>query len=426
MNERFCELKLKYEGDFTLPPKHEELQKYAFEHMKQERKSGNVGYYDVPHTHRELVYQAAAKLHKTTKKLSKSIDTVVVIGIGGSSLGIKAVESLLSSLTREEEKRIIYLENSDPVDLKKSLKKIKKEKSLFFVISKSGGTIETMSIFKLVLSRFDIHLDSNEKNRLFIITDKDSVLSKFAQKFDITEFNIPLNVGGRFSVLSAVGMVPLLAAGYNVQNILDGAACMIDRFFGGAEEHILEKAAFLTTNQERYPINVLFGYSNMFENFTKWFVQLWAESLGKIDINGNHVGLTPIGLTGAVDQHSFLQLIIEGPRNKTVTFLKINDFETDLCIPDFSLDFIEKTNFVNGKSFNTLINAQCDATKQSLVQVEVPVDSIILEHVNEESVGQLLVYFELLTSAAGAMMHINTYDQPGVELGKVILQERFQ
>jgi len=138
------------------------------------------------------------------------------------------------------------------------------------------------------------------------------------------------------------------------------------------------------------------------------------------------VGLTPIGLTGAVDQHSFLQLIIEGPRNKTVTFMKINDFETDLCIPDFSLDFIEKTNFVNGKSFNTLINAQCDATKQSLVQVEVPVDSIILQHVDEESVGQLLVYFELLTSAAGAMMHINTYDQPGVELGKVILQERFQ
>ncbi|MBN2896321.1 MAG: glucose-6-phosphate isomerase [Campylobacterales bacterium] len=424
MQRRYNTQQICFEQEFSLDGLDEALQQQAFEVMQEERQSGRIGYYDLPRNSAQMVYDAASRLHKLESKFSKSIQTIVVIGIGGSSLGIKAIDTLLHPALREQ-KEIVYLENSDPVELSYALERIHKGRSLFFLISKSGGTIETISIFKMMLTHFNIHLDGADKERFFIITDEGSILSQFAKQYGLNEFNIPENVGGRFSVLSAVGVLPLLAAGFNVPKILDGASSMIERFFAGQEMHVLQKAAFMTTHKEHYPINVLFGYSNLFEQLGKWFVQLWAESLGKVDAQGNRVGLTPIGLTGAVDQHSFLQLIIEGPRNKTVTFMKIDNFENGLMIPDISLKFLEKTNFANSLPFNTLINAQCDATKESLLQCDVPVDTITLARIDEETVGAILAYFELLTSAAGAMMHINTYDQPGVELGKVILQKRF-
>ncbi|MGZ5208702.1 MAG: glucose-6-phosphate isomerase, partial [Sulfuricurvum sp.] len=141
---------------------------------------------------------------------------------------------------------------------------------------------------------------------------------------------------------------------------------------------------------------------------------------------GERVGLTPISLIGSVDQHSFLQLIIEGPLNKTVTFMSVEHSRDELMIPEMSLPFLEKSDFVNGQSFNALINAQCQATMQSVQQSGVSVDEIIWERINEASVGEMIMYYELLTSAAGALLEINTYDQPGVELGKQILQKYFQ
>jgi glucose-6-phosphate isomerase len=170
---------------------------------------------------------------------------------------------------------------------------------------------------------------------------------------------------------------------------------------------------------------VLFSYANDLENLCKWYVQLWGESLGKINTQEKNVGLTPIGLIGSIDQHSFLQLLIEGPKDKTVTFVNIKDFENDLSIPDVSLKHIEKTDFINSNSFNTLINAQCDATRESLIQSGVAVDSIEFERICEGNIGTMIIYYELLTSLVGAMLRVNTYDQPGVELGKDILYKKF-
>ena len=424
MNSRYENPQIIFEHEFELSEECAKLKEIAFEKLKEERNSGDVGYYDLPRDSLDLVYNAASKLHVVQNKLPKDIKTIVVIGIGGSSLGVKAIDSMLHPAIRKQ-KEIVYLENSDPVILSYEIQKIKKDESLFFVISKSGGTIETISIFKMVLNNFSMDLDGIDKERIFAITDKGSILSKFADDYNIEQFHMPKNVGGRFSVLSAVGMVPLLAAGYNVQKILDGARNMVEGFFKRKEDHILEKAAFLACNRDDYVINILMSYSNLFDNFSKWYVQLWAESLGKIDANGNSVGLTPIGLTGAVDQHSFLQLVMEGPRNKTMTFLKINNLENPLIIPDISLKHIEKTNFVNGASFNTLIDAQCDATCESVKHSGVPVNSITLQCINEEIAGSLVMYYELLTSSVGAIMNINTYNQPGVELGKIILKKQF-
>ena len=398
---------------FEITADDERIMQKAMDTVKDEMESDRIGYYKLP---------ADSIVHlKTLSTLDfENVKQVVIIGIGGSSLGIKAIDSILRPYTPEA-KEMLFLENSDPLSISETLEKINKEEACFFMISKSGSTIEATSILKTLIAHCDLDLDGADRERFFAITDEGSVLSDFAKHHQIREFNIPDNVGGRFSVLSAVGVVPLSIAGYDMGKLLEGAEGLIERFFDGAEDHLLKKAYYLYENAQTQSINVLFSYADRLEDLTKWYVQLWGESLGKIDVDGNRVGLTPIGLTGAVDQHSFLQLIIEGPQDKNVTFITIEDFQKDLKIPDISLYGIEKTNFINNQSFNRLINAQCDATMQSVIQSGGSADAITLDRVTPENIGALIVYYELLTSLTGSMLKVNTYDQPGVELGKTIL-----
>jgi len=399
------------EFNLVVTPRLQEIMHNAKEKLKDEMDSGSIGYYKLPKESLSLVKEA--------KSLNlENIKQVVVIGIGGSSLGIKAIESILSPVV-EDTKEMLFFENSDPITISKTMAKIDKEKACFFIISKSGSTIETTSVFKTIIEKFEIDLDG-AKN-IFAITDEGSVLSEFAKYHNIREFNIPHNVGGRFSVFSAVGVVPLVVAGYDMEAVLNGADEFLCRFFEQKEQHLLKKAAFIYDNYKRFSINVVFSYSDSLENFTKWYVQLWGESLGKIDKNGQNVGVTPIGITGAVDQHSFLQLIIEGVKDKTITFVNIEDFGIEVKIPDISLKYIEKTDFINNQSFTTLINEQCKATMQSVVESGVEADLITLDKISEENIGAMMIYYELLTSLVGAMLEVNTYNQPGVELGKTIL-----
>jgi glucose-6-phosphate isomerase len=321
-----------------------------------------------------------------------------------------------------------FLENSDPLNLRDSLKSIRKDDAIFIVISKSGTTIETTSIFKYILKKYAIRLDDKKtKDRLIVITDEDSPLSAFAAAHKLPEFHIPKNVGGRFSVLTHVGLVPLALAGFNIGKLIDGARAFEESFFAKEQLHLLHKALYLHRNYPDIRINVLFAYASLFAYFNDWFVQLWGESLGKKDSKGKSVGLTPVGLTGSVDQHSFLQLIMEGPKDKSVTFLKIENFESSTHIPNISLDFLESTDYVNGRLFSELINAQCDATMEALIrQKKIPVDCISFDRLNHNNVGALIYYFELLTSAMGILFDIDTYNQPGVELGKQILGQKFR
>ena len=334
-------------------------------------------------------------------------DTIVVIGIGGSSLGTKAIDSIFKHRNKDV-KKMVFLENPDEIDLSEKLASIKKERTLFIIVSKSGATIETISIFKEIIERFCLDFADGDKQQIITITDENSVLHKFSYYYGIKSFLIPANVGGRFSVLSAVGVVPLSIAGYDMKSVLEGATVMVERFFSQKENHILKKAAFLTRYKEDTPINVLFSYANCLEDFTKWYVQLWGESLGKIDKQGNNTGLTPIGHIGSVDQHSFLQLIMQGPRDKTVTFIKVDNFEKEIKVPNISLKFIEKTDYINGYSFNELIDGECDATKESIVKEGINVDGITLDVLNEKNIGKLILYYELLTSLCGIMLGVNT------------------
>lgn len=391
----------------------------GFEALRYEALSGEVGYYDLPVSSEVLVKQ----IDLLRCVMDDHYDTIAIVGIGGSSLGIKAIDRLLRPATPHA-KKLIYLENSDPITILHEISRIDKARALFIVISKSGGTVETLSIFKRLIVTFDLELDHSEQ--IIIISDEGSILSQFADTHHIRRFVIPANVGGRFSVLSAVGMVPLTLAGFDTLSLLHGAQEFLTRFWAREEEHLIQKAAYYVEQAEKIPINVLFAYSDTFEEFGKWIVQLWGESLGKRNRRGERVGLTPISLIGSVDQHSFLQLIIEGPLNKSVTFMHINHSEESLMIPNLSLSHLEKSDFVNGVSFNELINAQCQATMQSVLQSGVSVDEIAWDKLDEQSVGEMILYYELLTSLSGTLLDVNTYDQPGVELGKQILSGYFQ
>ncbi|MDP3587865.1 MAG: glucose-6-phosphate isomerase [Sulfuricurvum sp.] len=401
------------------------IQEAAFASVREECDSQTVGYYALPSDTDGLIERLEDFKQKNSIFASGKIRDIAIVGIGGSSLGTKGIDSLLKSKATNL-RTLHFFENTDPIIISETLSKLTKENTLFIIISKSGTTIETISIFKTIISHFGLEIEGSDKERILIITDQGSALSKFGNHYDLAQFSIPQNVGGRFSVLSAVGIVPLTLAGYDTKALLEGAESFLQRFFERKEDHLLTKASYLYLNSHEKTINVIFAYANELENLCKWYVQLWGESLGKIDSSGKSVGLTPASLIGSVDQHSFLQLLIEGPKDKTVTFLTIEDFEMPLVIPNISLKYLEMTDFVNTKNFNTLINLQCDATKESLDMNGIPTDQIVFPKRDEANVGTLIMYYELLTSLVGAMMHIHTYDQPGVELGKQILYKKFE
>ncbi|MDR1554399.1 MAG: glucose-6-phosphate isomerase [Campylobacteraceae bacterium] len=376
--------------------------------------SHKIGYYHLPDDGIKTI-----KNIKNWQNSLENIDSVVVIGVGGSSLGAKALSSMLNCEKKLGAPNLFFLENIDPIAINAVISKIKFSKTLFLIISKSGTTLDTISITKIIMERFKTYPQSQEfKNRFAVITDENSVLHKFADTYGLKSFFVPQNTGGRFSVLSAVGLVPLTLCGFNTEAILEGAAQCKNSFFEENDMAILQKAyAYVNAKED---INVLFSYSNAFKEFNEWYIQLWAESLGKKKGSKN-IGFTPVGLIGAIDQHSFLQLIIDGPKDKSVTFIRIKEMKGDMSIPDFSLKYIEKVDLKSNVSAVKLLNEQALATMKSVINGGIMVDEIILDKLDAYHAGYLIYYYELLTSACGAILGIDSYNQPGVEIGKKIL-----
>jgi glucose-6-phosphate isomerase len=229
-------------------------------------------------------------------------------------------------------------------------------------------------------------------------------------------------------VFSVVGLVPLAMVGVDIDNLLNGCKRVLGSFFeqGDYYKPIIRKARFLVENKARFNINAIFSYSSSLESFNKWYVQLWAESLGKININGTRQALTPIALVGPVDQHSFLQLIMEGVRDKTVTFIKIDDLKDNTNIPKAETNKFDilGLEYVEDLSFNELLNKQADATIKSVeAQKDIPCDVITISTIDEYNIAKLMFSYQLMVSTIGQFLQINTYDQPGVEYGKIFLKE---
>ncbi|MCT7621843.1 glucose-6-phosphate isomerase [Aliarcobacter butzleri] len=387
-----------------------------FTEIKKER--DDIGYYSLP-------YVDTTNLKARLDSLSFSQKQIAVIGIGGSTLGTYAIYNFMKYNKQHNKtlkKELYFFESTDPVNLNGTIAQLNLEDTLFIVISKSGTTIETISIFKYLMSITKI-----DKSNLLVITEDDSKLNTFAKANEINSFEIPKNVGGRFSVLSNVGLVPLYLAGFDIDELLNGARKISTSFFEQNElySQLLKKARTYYEYKDIYNVNAIFSYSQLLEGFNKWYIQLWGESLGKIDVNNTNQGLTPIGLLGPVDQHSFLQLIVEGKRDKTVTFIKIKDFKDATKIAPITLQGLEDLDYINNLDFKELINLQADATIASVKEYkkDIPIDLIEIEEISEYEIGKLLFYYELLTSIVGKFLRINTYDQPGVEGGKIILKE---
>jgi len=399
---------------FNICERQSEQKKSLFSAIEKERLS--IGYYNLPE-------QNIDSILAYTEKFDESIENIVVLGIGGSSLGAKAIYEFLKPV-KAPTRKLFFFESTDPLNIMDLLSKIDFKKSHFLVISKSGTTVETISIFKY------LYAQNQDASKYTFITDSSSSLDKFAQEIGSELFYLPAEVGGRFSVLSVVGLLPLALCGVDITALLKGANRIKESFFndGYLKEALLNKAIFYAKYHTTYNINCVFAYSETLQYFSEWYVQLWGESLGKKQRHSAfHVGVTPIGLIGPKDQHSFLQLIMEGTRDKSVTFIKIEDFQDELSIPDITLPHLESLDVLNGIPFHDLITMQSDSVIEALqLQGDIPLDEIIIERVDEASIGQLIYYYELLTSLVGQLIDINTYNQPGVESGKIILKEKLK
>ena len=359
-------------------------------------------------------------------------DNILVLGIGGSALGGLAVtEALLKPywnlLTKEERNnlpRIFFLDNIDPDSINGLLGILDLKKTLVNVITKSGSTAETMAQYMVLKDLLEKELGDDYRKNIVVTTDKNvGILKQLADQEGYKTFIIPDDVGGRFSVFSAVGLLPMALVGIDIDEITNGIKDMdlalknIDIHQNIAAQNAL--IHYLMDTKKGKKLSVMMPYSSRLKYVSDWYVQLWAESLGKeFDRNGNkvNVGPTPIKAVGATDQHSQIQLYNEGPNDKLINFIRVKEFDTTLDIPKI----FEYTSigYLGGKTINDLINAEADATKVTLSDHSRPTVTITLPKINGYYMGQLLYMLEVQTAIAGELYNIDTFDQPGVEQAK--------
>lgn len=363
----------------------------------------------------------------------KAFDNLVVIGIGGSALGNIALQNTLrplnwNNLSKNDRKgnlRIFIIDNVDPDYVSSILDSIDVKKTLFNVISKSGSTAEAMANYLVVRGIIEAYGLSPRKHLLFTTDPKKGVLRKIAEEENILTLEIPENVGGRFSVLSPVGLLSAMAAGINIEELYDGAK---NAYYRTIKENIWNNPAALIAlihflyYQNGRNISVMMAYSNKLYYLADWYRQLWAESLGKAyskDGEKINVGQTPVKALGAVDQHSQIQLYNEGPNDKIITFLKTETFDRDIKIPYIHINE-NYLNYLHGKSLSQLLNNELVGTETALAENGKPSLRITFPKINEFNVGEFIMYYELATTIAGDLFNVNPFDQPGVELGKKI------
>ena len=359
-------------------------------------------------------------------------DNVLVLGIGGSALGgiavsealLKPYWNLLTPEQRDNYPRLFFLDNIDPDQITGLLNTIDLKRTLVNVITKSGSTAETMSQYMIVKDIMEKELGDEYRKNIVATTDKKvGVLRQLADQEGYKTFVVPDDVGGRFSVFSAVGLLPLALVGINIDEIMNGIKDMdLALKNTNISENIAAQNAlihYLYDTKKNKRLSVMMPYSSRLKYVSDWYVQLWAESLGKqVDNKGKevHVGPTPIKALGATDQHSQIQLYNEGPNDKVISFIRVEEFDNELKIPEI-FDYTG-IGYLGGKSINQLINAEADSTRVALADYNRPTVTISIPKVDAYNVAQLLYMLEVQTAIAGELYNINTFNQPGVEQAK--------
>lgn len=356
-------------------------------------------------------------------------DDVVVLGIGGSSLGAIALRTALlppawnarSADQRSGRPRLHVLDNVDPRSIAGLLEILDLRRTIFVVISKSGGTIETLAQYLVARERVIAAALDVKAHFAFVTDPEKGALRAIAARDGIPAFEVPPNVGGRFSVLSPVGTLPAALCGLDIEALCAGAMMVRDATMGATLEE--NAAGMFATLQWRahaqggQGMHVMMPYSDALRDVAPWFVQLWAESLGKVDADGMHVGPTPIASVGATDQHSQVQLFMEGPADKTVTFLRLDTSHADVAIPTLEQDQ-KATAYLGGHTLGELLDVECRATAAALARAGRPSMTMTVSAADAWHMGGLLMWLMQATTLAGALYRVNPLDQPGVELGK--------
>ncbi len=384
------------------------------------RRGKDVGFYDAP-----FKEELAKSILAEVTRLRSLADDLLVLGIGGSSLGGQALTAALAS-TSVRGVRVHFVDNIDPDTLSVLLEHLDPARSAVAVVTKSGNTVETLAQLLIVRRWFRASLGQGEsRSRMTFVTDPDKgFLRDLARSEGIRAFDIPPDVGGRYSVLTPVGLLPAAFLGIDIGRVLAGAAQMVERV---VSDEVLANPACLfaagATLAQRdlgRKILVMMPYSDALRVMSYWFVQLWAESLGKRnDRYGKEVyaGQTPIAALGATDQHAQLQLFLEGPRDKVVTMVSVERWRHQLPIPDEVAER-EEVAYLHGRDLGELFAAERRATRAALLDAGVPVLDISLPCVDEESLGGLLMLLEAGCAAAGILTGVNPFNQPGIEAGK--------
>ncbi len=346
----------------------------------------------------------------------------VHVGIGGSSLG---PEMIISALQKNKDMNFTFINNVDPELLHDQLENLNIEESLFYFVSKSGGTAETMSAFAIISNiLFENGIkEENLKDYFVFATDPvKSQLLEIGKELNISMLTVPSNVGGRFTVLTPVAFLPALFAGIKLEELIEGAKETAELILSSdvSNNSLLNIASFLFDHYNKgYDQTVFMPYSSKLKNFADWFIQLWAESLGKAqNINGKIVneGFTPIASYGATDQHSQMQLFMEGPFNKCLFLIEIESFSSDYSLNNkFNYPSLEK---IAPFSLAQLIKAELHGTLKALEENNRPFIHLVLQRNDERNLGALILFLESLTALMGHYLEVDPFNQPGVELGK--------
>ncbi len=420
------------DGDHGIPRRRLEEMSRRFgavqAEVRERRAAGEYGFYG-------LASQAATvrQIAAFAEGLGQAHDHVLVLGIGGSALGTRALLSALrppawnelDDEAREFFPRLTLLDNVDPTSVAAALRRIDPRRVLVNVISKSGGTAETLAQYLVVRKWLDDALGGAASRHLVFTTDPEKgALRALATREGIATLEVPPDVGGRFSVLSPVGLLPAALVGIDIAALVAGAGRAVARAEGS--DLLTNPAALFAAlhwaadTQVGARLHVLMPYSDRLRDVAEWFRQLWAESLGKrVDRTGQvvHTGPTPIASVGATDQHSQVQLFMEGPFDKLITFVTVADPGEDLPIPELEA-MPEEVACLSGRTLGGLLQAEYEATAAALARMGRMNCTLALPDLSPQSVGELLMFFQLATGYAGCWYGVDPFDQPGVELGK--------
>lgn len=395
--------------------------------FNRRRAAGELGFLALPTDdglHRQSTDFAAAARGK--------FDDVVVLGIGGSALGPIALRTALlapawNSLSGDErggQPRLHVLDNVDPRTISALLGRLSLDRALFVVTSKSGGTAETMSQYLIVRERLMQARVDVGAHVVFVTDPKKGALRQIAAEERIVALDIPPAVGGRYSVLTPVGILPAALVGIDTGQLLAGARDIAERCAAGADvlarnpAGVFAMLQYLADTKRGRHIHVLMPYADPLRDLADWFVQLWAESLGKHRTTGDAgAGPTPLGALGATDQHSKVQLFMEGSPDKTVTFIAVADGGADLTIPKLHSNVTELA-YLGGHTLGELLSIEQRATAGALARRGRPNMTMHIDRIDAWHLGALFMLLEIATIYAGELYGVNPLDQPGVELGK--------